>query len=131
MRIDNWPHYFHEAVEARRQQPFEWGRNDCVMFAAACVEAMTGESPIKDLKPWKSDKTAHKRMAEVGGFEAWLDSNYKRIEWHEAMRGDIGIMDQSAGPIIVVSVGTGWVGPSDEGLTQSPPNAVRLAWRVE
>lgn len=130
MRVDDWPSRFFEIIEARQKMPFEWGKNDCVMFAAACIAAMTGDNPIEDLKPWKSQKTAMKRIEEVGGFEAWLDSRYERVEWYDAQRGDVGLLEQTDGPIVVMNVGGYWAGPSDEGLTRSPQGAVYRAWRV-
>lgn len=131
MRVDDWPSRMFEVVEARRIAPFEWGQNDCVIFAAACIAAITGSNPIADLKPWKTERTAMKRIAEVGGFEAWLDARYQRVEWYDAMRGDVGLLVQSDGPIIVVNVGNGWCGPSEDGLTTSPHGSVYMAWRVE
>ncbi len=132
MRRDNWPHYLHEVISERQRVPFEWGAQDCVTFAAACIESITGVDPIADLEPWSDERSALRRIAEVGGVEAWLDEHYGRVEWHGAMRGDVGVIDQASGTtVLVVNTGAGWVGPSEDGLTPSPPSAVRAAWRVE
>ena len=132
MRRDNWPSYLHAVISARQRMPFEWGAQDCVMFAAACIESVTEMNPIADLEPWDDERSAIRRISEVGGIEAWLDAHYGRIQWHEAMRGDVGVIDQESGTtVLVVNTGAEWVGPSEEGLTPSPLSAARAAWRIE
>lgn len=131
MRRDNWQVHLLEAIESARHVQFEWGKHDCVIFAASCVEAVTEQNPLTDIAPWTSKMTALRRIKEVGGLEAWLDARYQRIEWHQAQRGDLGIMDQQDGLVLVVNAGHVWVGPSEEGLTTSKPNDVRIAWRIE
>ena len=64
--------------------------------------------------------------------EKWLDDHYSRIQWHSAMRGDVGVIDQASGSsVLVVCTGPEWVGPSDEGLTPSPLASARAVWRIE
>lgn len=42
MRYPDWEDRLGRLVEARRDMPFAWGKNDCALFAAAAVKAMTG-----------------------------------------------------------------------------------------
>jgi hypothetical protein len=42
-RAQNWQTLLHEFLETRARQPFAWGANDCALFAADAVQAMTGK----------------------------------------------------------------------------------------
>lgn len=42
-RKPNWEKLLHEFLEQRKAAPFAWGQNDCALFAADAVHAMTGE----------------------------------------------------------------------------------------
>ena len=45
-RRRDWRTRLHEEIERHRRVPFSWdGGNDCAMFAADCVKAMTGNDP--------------------------------------------------------------------------------------
>lgn len=41
-RRPDWRPRLAEAIEARRREPFAWGRRDCGLFVADCIAAMTG-----------------------------------------------------------------------------------------
>ena len=41
-RLEDWPERLAAFVEARRAMPFRWGQNDCALFAADAVAAVTG-----------------------------------------------------------------------------------------
>lgn len=45
MRPEDWERRLLDFVEARRTVPFVWGTNDCALFAADWVAALTGEDP--------------------------------------------------------------------------------------
>jgi len=40
-RIKGWEYRLSELFKARAHSPFKWGTNDCCMFFADCVEAVT------------------------------------------------------------------------------------------
>jgi hypothetical protein len=41
-RLTDWRSKLSATIEAHRRLPFAYGRNDCALFVASCVEAMTG-----------------------------------------------------------------------------------------
>lgn len=49
-RLPNWRSKLHAVVEERRRLPIEYGVNDCAIFAADCVLAMTGEDLAADYR---------------------------------------------------------------------------------
>jgi hypothetical protein len=44
-RVQGWRGRLAAYLAASVGRPFEWGRHDCALFAADCIEAMTGEDP--------------------------------------------------------------------------------------
>lgn len=41
-RVEDWPERLAAFIEQRRKMPFAWGSNDCALFAADAVCAITG-----------------------------------------------------------------------------------------
>jgi hypothetical protein len=45
MRYENWPERLARCIAAARTRRFAWGAHDCALFAADCVQSMTGRDP--------------------------------------------------------------------------------------
>lgn len=62
-RLPDWPDRLWRCLDARRRRPHAWGSNDCVLYVAAAIEAMTGV-----------DLTDGYRIdyADEAGADAWL-----------------------------------------------------------
>ena len=43
LRHNDWRSRMHDNLEVRRRLPFEWGENDCAIFAAKHIQAMLGD----------------------------------------------------------------------------------------
>ena len=41
-RLENWPSLLSEFLERKSKEEFAWGINDCLIFPADCVAALTG-----------------------------------------------------------------------------------------
>ena len=41
VRKDNWPKYLYEFIDSRRKVPFKYGENDCALFAADAIKAIS------------------------------------------------------------------------------------------
>jgi hypothetical protein len=44
-RYGDWPERLARCIAAARTRRFAWGEHDCALFAADCVQAMTGRDP--------------------------------------------------------------------------------------
>lgn len=42
IRIENWHQNLTALINERKEQPFAWGTNDCSLWAADCIVAVTG-----------------------------------------------------------------------------------------
>lgn len=121
------------AIDARADRPFGWknGR-DCVSFAAACVKAQTGQSPLAGLPRWRSRAAAGAIAEAQGGLEAALDARFARVAPALAKRGDIaGLPDPLFGVRLMVIEGETLVGPGARGLERLPRSCMTLAWSID
>ena len=43
VRLPDWPKRLSDFIANQRKEDFRWGENDCILFVAKGIEAMTGE----------------------------------------------------------------------------------------
>lgn len=131
-RCSNWELRLSETIADRLHQPFAWGSNDCVMFAAACIEAITGAALVDRLdRTWSSQSEAIRAIAKLGGIGATVDRmGLIEVPPLCAQRGDLVLHRRSGNDALAICLGDKLAGPSDSGLLFfGLENGVR-AWRV-
>lgn len=102
-RLANWESRLDSYVTARRALPFAWGRNDCVLYAAGAIEAMTGEALA--LPKWTTGRQALRHLQSLGGLELAVDYVLTRLPGpRHAKRGDILLIPQTR-PLLAVCLG--------------------------
>lgn len=142
MRVPDWPQKLDEAIAAARTRPFAYGglngAQDCALFAADCVQAMTGIDYAAELRGYESKLAAYRIVAGYGSLEAMITDLLKRGPKHpsQAMRGDVVLAEielapGESGESIGICTGTGCVFPKDVGVKSWPRSVVRLAWNIE
>lgn len=138
-RLPDWPERLAAYVEARRHRPFAWGSNDCVLFAAGALDAMTGEllvlSLLMDGSIWSNASEAAYVLREMGGLPvACHEALGDPIEGDQAAlvgRGGVVCVELDGRPTLGIALGNGcWCGPGADGLVFRPMAEVRLAWEV-
>lgn len=128
-RHSTWEQSLSEYIETKRHEPFDYGVNDCCMFAAGAVEAMTGVDPMVEFRgQYDSLKTTIKVLKEIGAgdLESTLDGKFPEIAVGYAQRGDLAFFDGSVG----VVMGTFAWFASDDGLERVPRSLWDKAWSV-
>lgn len=112
-------------ITARLGLPFEWGQNDCVLFAVGWLEHATGRDYLGSYKPWSSAQEAIRKVDDAGGLEKLFDEHLQRINPNLAVDGDLALIGRTAylfsGPH-VVSVG-------EAGLVFVNRMEAQCAWR--
>lgn len=58
-RKDNWIGRLYERLEEKESESFEWGTNDCALFASDLMKSMTGTDPAE----WFRDRYDSERGA--------------------------------------------------------------------
>lgn len=143
-RVRHWDTCaFHQFLIERAQAPFAWGGNDCALFAADGIEAMTGVDIAADFRGNYSDRDGAFALigeltggSSVAGAAAWCAAKHELPEWPNAkfaQRGDLVVFTNSTGELIAGLVhlsGRHIVAVGEEGLYRFPITAVERAWHV-
>ncbi len=144
----DFPERLHAAIRARRDRPFEWGRNDCALFACDLLQAVSGidfAAPFRG--KYKSARGAARILKRYGGaglpasarttagLEAVVEKIAEARKREEvkplmAQRGDLVLLDMPEGPALGVCLGA-WVAAAGEtGMVRVELREARRAWRV-
>jgi hypothetical protein len=103
MRISTWEEALSNYIITKRHEPFEYGVNDCCLFAAGAVEAITGEDPMSEFRgKYDSLKTSLKAIKDIGEgtLEATMDGKFPEVAIGHAQRGDLAFFNDSVGVVV-------------------------------
>jgi hypothetical protein len=137
----------------RRDQPFAWGTNDCCIFPADAILAITGTDIAEDWfrkdgrARYVDEASAFALIKSVTGGEtvadaaAWCAEKFGLVEWLDkagkpaplfAQRGDLVVLEDAGRMIagVVGLTGKHVVSVGEAGLKRLPLSAVQRAWRV-
>jgi len=133
---------YHEFLLARARMPFAWGSNDCALFAADGICAMTGIDIAAAFRGQYDDETsAAAAIARIAGGStvadaaAWCAAQHGLGEWPHrlrAQRGDL-VVFENGGRLIAGLVhlsGAHLVSVSESGLVRVPVSRIQRSWHV-
>lgn len=137
-RFEDWPTRLDAFFLSRKNEPFVWGKNDCCLFAADAIVAMTGEDFAARFRGTYDDlKSAVKILREMGKSISGLASDLAKLEEIPilfAQRGDVVLIDgelgESLGIVALDGVSIAGPGVDAEGLIFLPINVSKKAWRI-
>lgn len=135
-RDPRWPDILAELCEARVALPFAWGSNDCALFAADVVLALTGVDPAGDLRgAYSTEAEAEAIIAQYGSLEALAVALAAAAGLPEcppafAQRGDVALVDHGNQRSLGVVMGDAVAVPGTGRLAFAPLSAVLRAWSV-
>lgn len=118
MKHPDWHNRLIAVIRAAEKRPFLWGEHDCCLFAADCVEAMTGENFANGWRgTYDSETGAKKSLLRGGGsLENVLAKYLDEVPVKMAQRGDIAIVENAGTRCAgVIYGGAVWV-PGETGL---------------
>lgn len=113
-------------ITAHLDVPFEWGRNDCVLFAARWVKESTGRDHLVGVAGWKTMREALRVLKQHGGIEKILDARFERVPVGMAKDGDLALYRGS----VCIFSGVNIVGPAPHGLEFVNRKHAEMAWRT-
>lgn len=132
MRRVNWHQYLAQTLQAAMTRPFSWGEHDCCLFAADCVQAMTGTDPAAEFRGTYRTAVGAKKaiLARAVSLTALIDEVLPRVDARLVQRGDVVLFDGPQGETLgIVWHGAVWaVGARGAGPVEAE---IKLAWRVE
>lgn len=133
-RRDDWASRLIAVIDAADNKPFAWGTQDCALFAADCVQAMTGEdfaAPFRGRYDTALGSVRALKMLGMASLEAYVISVLgEPISATMAMRGDVVMVDTPEGQALGVVAGIEAAVAGVNGLVMMPRSAWLIAWRI-
>ncbi len=134
-RLPDWPELLAEKIDDARNLPFIWGKNDCCLFAAHCVEIITGIDLAGDYRNYKTKAEALLLLKKYGGVvgiaEAIAEEHgIPEVSALHAQRGDVCLFDIGRGDTLGVVAGEHIFAPGQNGLLGFPVLQAVRAWRI-
>jgi hypothetical protein len=127
-----WQKHLSEIRESRAHEPFRWGTNDCCMWAADAVLAMTGIDFAADFRGSYDDvKSAARLMSSLGGIEALTTKALgEPVSTMFASVGDVVLVDQSGQTGLGICNGSTVLVVTAYGLGAVGMNLAYRAWKI-
>ncbi len=129
-RLPDWEARLSAYIAERAEMPFQWGVNDCALFGAGAVHALTGEDFGK---PWRGKYSTEAGAAKAlkrRGFDdvagPFTQALGEPVAAAFARRGDI--VSDGANLGVMWAPGALFVG--EAGLVRQPFVTLVRAWRV-
>lgn len=106
--------------------PFEWGKHDCILFAARWVEIATGVDHLEHIESWSTAREALRVRAQHGGTAAIMDARFARVHPNMAPDGSIALFEKS----LCIVAGVYLVGAGLQGLETINRTKAQCAWLI-
>lgn len=131
-RRADWPLHLEHFIACRTAAPFVWGKNDCAIFAADAVQAITGQDPAPaGLRHHTTARQAYRAIARHGGLEGIATASMgEPITVQQATVGDVLLVKAGKRDALAICNGTSALMPSAHGLVSVGLKSARMAWRV-
>jgi len=107
-RFDDWRERLISYLAETATKPFEFGENDCALFAAGAVAAMTGVDLAAQWRGQYSNREDGLKALSDAGYESHVDvaaRAFDEIAPAFAAAGDIAVLEGPAGDVLGVVQG--------------------------
>ncbi|AYA63832.1 DUF6950 family protein [Alteromonas sp. RKMC-009] len=132
-RLTTWTQQLTQFITGKKHQPFEWGVNDCCLFAADAVLAITGEDPAIQFRNRYSTRLGAARVLKNEGHDniesaitAMLGEPVPRLS---VRRGDVVLVDLNGDMTAGIMFGQ-VLAPGEQGIATVSPLDITTVWRV-
>lgn len=131
-RFPDWQIRFQAFVLDKQSEPFSWGRNDCCIFAADCVAALTGCDFASEYRGiYRTEKTAYKLLKEFGGIQGLAENALgASMSRHRATVGDVVLVMMNGREALGICNGATIIGPGANGIAVMDMAGSIMAWKV-
>lgn len=128
-RLPNWQTRLAAYVRQRAHQPLVWGANDCALFVAGAVAAMTGR--YVPLPVYTGARQGLRTLRALGGLRAVATRELgEPIPVPRAGVGDVVLVATGKREALALCNGVVAVGPGPGGLVAVSMRHAVTAWRV-
>ena len=131
MRRHDWVSRLWNTAQTYQHATFSYRKHYCALFAARCVDEITGSDMERELK-FSGRLEAETVLRREGGMEQAVT---KRLGiptgGHGARRGDVCLVDTDSGKGLGVCMGTTIAVAAERGLEFYPLGSAHKYWRVD
>ena len=118
-------------IEDHADAEFLWGVNDCCLFVARVIDAMTDTSHELELASQYSDEaTALAYIASHGSLETAVSLHLGNPSSGRAQRGDAVMCANNGNPCIGICVGSTVACVGESGLRWLPRSEILTRWTI-
>tara|TARA_R100001086_G_scaffold248804_1_gene186619 strand:+ start:937 stop:1386 length:450 start_codon:yes stop_codon:yes gene_type:complete len=132
----NWPTLLIEYIQKAGRDPFQYGTNDCALFASNWVRKITGSDPAYKFRDqYTNEMGSYMALKKygTGRLDTTFDEYFERGIVRNARRGDIcsHVPDGDRDLMVmgIIADGNG-VFLSEQGLTTLPVIHIKEVWKV-
>jgi hypothetical protein len=135
MKKQDWITQLNKVISDRQFTPFKWGENDCCLFAADCIKAMTGNDPAKTLRGhYHTERGAHRTLKRYGA--CTIEATATKLLGEPeppltARRGDVALLQEGKRAQLGVVMPSGVYVPGENGLIKKPLTEIKKVWRID
>lgn len=130
-RRDDWVERMWLAIEDHSDAEFLWGVNDCCLFVARVVDAMTDSGFELELASQYSDEeSALSYIASHGSLEAAVTYHLGATAEGRAIRGDVVLCANEGTPCLGICVGGTVACVGQTGLRFLPRSEIIARWAI-
>jgi hypothetical protein len=135
---------YHKFLISRAKTPFAWGANDCALFAADGIQAITGVDIAADFRGKYADEASALALiksvcggATVADAAVYCAKQHGLAEWQHplcARRGDLVVFTAPTGSLVAGLVhlsGRHIVAVGEQGLYRFSISKVLRSWHYE
>lgn len=131
MKQLDWQLRLSEFVRTRAHMPFEWGTNDCCLFASDAVQAMTGDDHAVDLRGYHSALAAARVIEQHGGLrQIATDALGEPHSPVFATVGDVVLLENVGREMLAICNGINALAPGEKEMAVLSMDAALLVWKV-
>lgn len=120
-------------IELKRDEPFQWGTCDCVLFTMNWCEIISGKNPAEGAHgKYDSELSAYKYLKKAYGNNPaeYVDKYFQRVENSFAQVGDICLCDLDGKDTFGICGKNGFVFFKSERVLAKKIEK-KIVWRVE
>lgn len=135
-RFSDWSTRLREFEESRSPVPFQWGVNDCCLYACDAIQAITGIDPAESFRGYTTEAEANEKIAVYGSLEKLTESicdecGFSEVPVKFAKRGDVALCEwQGKQFVCVLGTSSHPHGPGERGVVAYPRGCMKRAWSI-
>ena len=130
-RTNDWPTRLADFLLTKRSEPFQWGENDCCLFAADAIIAMGGEDVAKDVRGRYKTAIGARRIMKSLGASNLVELLTQRLGQPDRLltRGSIVVIKSNEQLVAGVYYQKPWA-LTKNGLQGMPIESVIQSWSL-